>query len=154
MECLICYCFLTTLSSQVGVVVVCETMQKKRWKIGSPNFFFYFASHQVKIWFQNRRMKWKRSRKSKEQAALNSPLTDMSMDVHGMKPQNDSHSSSLEDEEEFEREGKDEKNEMGALRAGSLAPVGFLRNGTLNYDSYSEDELEEGGAQARTGVLA
>lgn len=99
-------------------------------------------------------MKWKRSRKSKEQAALNSPLTDMSMDLHGMKPQNDSHSSSLEDEEEFEGEENDEKDETRAFRAGSLPPVGFLRNGTLNYGSYSEEELEEGGAQARSGVLA
>lgn len=76
----------------------------------------------------------------------------MSMDVHGMKPQNDSHSSSLEDEEEFEREESDKK-ETRALRGGSLPPVGFLRNGTLNYSSYSE-ELEEGRAQARTVVLA
>lgn len=97
-------------------------------------------------------MKWKRSRKSKDQAALNSPLTDMNMD--GMKPQNDSHSSSVEEEEEFEGEENDGKDVRRALRAGSLPPVGFLRNGTLNYSSYSEEELEEGGAQERSGVLA
>lgn len=75
----------------------------------------------------------------------------MSMDRHGMKPQNDSHSSSLEDEEEFEGEENDEKDERRALRAGSSPPVGFLRNGTLNYGSYSEEELEEGGRKQEVG---
>lgn len=73
----------------------------------------------------------------------------MGMDV---KPQNDSHTSSLEDDEEFEED--DEKEQSGALRAGSLPPVGFLKNRTLNYSSFSEEELDEGGAQTRTGVLA
>lgn len=38
----------------------------KRPKCFDEYSFFYF---QVKIWFQNRRMKWKRSKKAKEQAA-------------------------------------------------------------------------------------
>lgn len=117
--------------------------------------WFLFVFHQVKIWFQNRRMKWKRSRKAKDQAT---PLTDTErteIDTHSAKPQSDSHSSSLEDEEELEGEEEDdnEKEEIETLRAGSLAPVGFMRNGTGSYSSYSDKELDEEGPRTRSGVF-
>nr|XP_046260212.1 motor neuron and pancreas homeobox protein 1-like [Scatophagus argus] len=111
---------------------------------------------QVKIWFQNRRMKWKRSRKAKEQATPTSPLTDTErsgMNIHSTKPHSDSHSSSLEDEEELEGEDEDEKEKTEVLRAGSLGSVGFMRHGTGNYSSYSEEELEEGGTRSRSEVF-
>lgn len=117
------------------------------------------VSRQVKIWFQNRRMKWKRSRKAKEQATPTSPLNDMErtgMDMHSAKPQSDSHCSSLEDEEEIEGEDEDEKEETEVLRAGSFGSVGFTRRaggGTGNYGSYSDEELEEGGPRTRSGVF-
>ncbi|XP_034417764.1 motor neuron and pancreas homeobox protein 1-like [Cyclopterus lumpus] len=112
---------------------------------------------QVKIWFQNRRMKWKRSRKAKDQAM---PLTDTERagrDIHCTKPQSDSHSSSLEDEEEIEGDEEDEKEEIEVRTAGSLGSGGFMRNAggeTGNYSSYSEEELEEGGSRTRSGVFA
>lgn len=99
-------------------------------------------------------MKWKRSRKSREQAAPNTPLTDRSVDARGQKPRSDSSSSSPEDEEEFEEEERGDKDDTGAFGAESLAPAGFGRNGTPNYGSYSEGEPQEGGAPARTAVLA
>lgn len=112
---------------------------------------------QVKIWFQNRRMKWKRSRKAKEQATSSTQLTGTDgseTDILGAKHQRDSHSSSPEDDEELElEEDDDEKEEMGVLRAGSLNPVGFMRNRMGNYSSSSEGELEGGGPRTRSGVF-
>lgn len=110
---------------------------------------------QVKIWFQNRRMKWKRSRKAKEQASPSSPQTGSEgaeTDMLSSKHQRDSHSSSPEDDEDLELGDDDEKEGMGQLRAGSLNPTGFLRNGMGNYSSSSEGELEEGVPRTRSVI--
>lgn len=99
-------------------------------------------------------MKWKRSRKAKEQALTSSP-TDIEknrMDAH--KPQSDSQSSDLEDEEEIDGEDVDEKEEIEVMGGDSLSPVVFMRHagrrGAANYSSYSEEELEEGGLGTRS----
>lgn len=110
---------------------------------------------QVKIWFQNRRMKWKRSRKAKEHASPSSPQTGSEgaeTDVLSSKHQRDSHSSSPEDDEDLELGDDDGKVGMGQLRAGSLNPTGFLRNGMGNYSSSSEGELEEGVPRTRSVI--
>ncbi|XP_047457168.1 motor neuron and pancreas homeobox protein 1-like [Mugil cephalus] len=104
---------------------------------------------QVKIWFQNRRMKWKRSRKSKEQVNQTS-VSDTArpgMDIS-------SQSSSLEDEDEIEGEDEDEKEEIEVLRESSLSSVSFIRRaerGMGNYSSYSEEE--DGGPGTRSGAF-
>ncbi|XP_029386893.1 motor neuron and pancreas homeobox protein 1-like [Echeneis naucrates] len=111
---------------------------------------------QVKIWFQNRRMKWKRSRKAKEQAGLTMPLSDTErneMDMHSDKPQGDSQSSSLEDEEELEGEDEEEKEETEVLRAGSLGSVGFMRHAVEAAGNYSSYLVEEGGPRTRGRVF-
>ncbi|XP_072300066.1 uncharacterized protein [Eucyclogobius newberryi] len=91
---------------------------------------------QVKIWFQNRRMKWKRSRKAKEQQG-NAP----SDEIHCSKSRGNFRNSSVDDEddvdaeeEEDEDEGKEELRALGAP---------FARHTPANYSSYSEEEVEE-----------
>ncbi|CAL8240875.1 unnamed protein product [Merluccius merluccius] len=67
---------------------------------------------QVKIWFQNRRMKWKRSRKAKEQQATASASTPQAgTESPAVGEHLGSHSSGLEDEEELEREQEDGEEE-------------------------------------------
>lgn len=100
-------------------------------------------------------MKWKRSRKSKEQASPSSPLTGSEgaeMDMLSSKQQRDSHSSGPEDDEDLELGDDDDKERVGQLRAGSLNPAGFLRNVTGNYVSSSEGELEEAVPRTRSVI--
>lgn len=102
-------------------------------------------------------MKWKRSRKAKEQAAVIS-LTDAErneIDVNDAKAHGDSNSSGLEDEEEME--GEDEKEEIEELRANSSGSSGFTRlpAGEMGkYGTYSEEQQEGRGSRTRCGALA
>ncbi|KAF7216084.1 motor neuron and pancreas homeobox protein 1 [Nothobranchius furzeri] len=77
---------------------------------------------QVKIWFQNRRMKWKRSYKTKEQVPAASLMED-SLDAQRTKHHGGSVSSSLEDEDDVEGEDEGEKEEM---KEDSLDSTGFF----------------------------
>ncbi|XP_076858760.1 motor neuron and pancreas homeobox 2a [Brachyhypopomus gauderio] len=112
---------------------------------------------QVKIWFQNRRMKWKRSRKAKEQAAQ--------LEADGGKRSGkagDGHRCGAHDDpdEELEAEEEDEEDEgfEGALNTGvglSRSSDFLQHSSELSYSShgsYSDDDLEEIGVDRKLGV--
>ncbi|XP_030636727.1 motor neuron and pancreas homeobox 2b [Chanos chanos] len=132
---------------------------------------------QVKIWFQNRRMKWKRSRKAKEQAAQveaerqrgggkvteeKSGADSRRAGVPLREDQEDADDVDDVDEEEEEEE-EDEDDEEGGQHefmgsgAGPQRSADFLQHATsLGYQShspFSEDDLEEvGGADRKIGA--
>uniref|UniRef100_W5MYG2 Motor neuron and pancreas homeobox 2a n=1 Tax=Lepisosteus oculatus TaxID=7918 RepID=W5MYG2_LEPOC len=112
---------------------------------------------QVKIWFQNRRMKWKRSRKAKEQAAQ-AEAERQRGGKQGDKP-GESRGSPRGVREEEEEEEEDEEDEEAAHQefGSSLGhATDYLQHTTdLNYSphgSYSEDELAEGTTDRKIGV--
>ncbi|KAK7881013.1 hypothetical protein WMY93_030602 [Mugilogobius chulae] len=100
---------------------------------------------QVKIWFQNRRMKWKRSRKAKEQQA-----NALSEETHSSRSKDDFNDSSIHDEEDVEAEEEEEEERKEELQA--LRPA-FARHAPANYSSYSEEEVEERDPRTRNGAV-
>ncbi|XP_005935349.1 motor neuron and pancreas homeobox 2b [Haplochromis burtoni] len=137
---------------------------------------------QVKIWFQNRRMKWKRSRKAKEQATASTQSeaerlrssgktgSDKSSESRrALNPDDRRIALELEDGEE-EEDGEDEEEEVAEapqrgfpLSAGNLVGIqqttDFLqRNDEAGYSShspFSDDELdgvEVGGGDRKIGA--
>ncbi|XP_052005002.1 motor neuron and pancreas homeobox protein 1-like [Xyrauchen texanus] len=112
---------------------------------------------QVKIWFQNRRMKWKRSHKAKEQAA------QLETGKRGNKLKDLSRCIAQDDDEDLEAEDEDDEEEeefRKSINVGvSLAhPSDFLQHSSeLSYSShgsYSDDDLEEieGDRKIRLGL--
>ncbi|XP_051800987.1 motor neuron and pancreas homeobox 2b [Acanthochromis polyacanthus] len=135
---------------------------------------------QVKIWFQNRRMKWKRSRKAKEQATASSQseterlrsggktATDKSESRRAVTPDDRGIDLGLEDGDEEEEEEEDEEDEeeeeapqgfpvaMGN-RVGMPRSTDFLKHsnnvGYNPHSPFSDDELEDvGGGDRKIGA--
>lgn len=99
-------------------------------------------------------MKWKRSRKSKEQVTALS-VTDNTMDIESLKHHHISPTSSLEDEKEREVEdefGIEEMKQLSKTYLGSVSFTRYSRGGSGSYTSYSEEELEEGLSRERSGT--
>ncbi|XP_041798522.1 motor neuron and pancreas homeobox 2b [Chelmon rostratus] len=132
---------------------------------------------QVKIWFQNRRMKWKRSRKAKEQATA-SAQSEAQRLRSGGKMANDKSDESrravnpddrgidldLEDGEEEEEEEEDEEEEeeeegQHGFPVGMPRSTDFLQRSTeVGYNPhspFSDEELEGvqvGGGDRKIGA--
>ncbi|XP_042277827.1 motor neuron and pancreas homeobox 2b [Thunnus albacares] len=136
---------------------------------------------QVKIWFQNRRMKWKRSRKAKEQASASTQSEAERLRSGGKTATNKSDESrrpvnpddrgidlDLEDGEEEEEEDEEEEEEEEAQHGFSVAmgngvgmprSTDFLQRGTdVGYNPhspFSDDELDGvqvGGGDRKIGA--
>ncbi|XP_073702482.1 motor neuron and pancreas homeobox 2a isoform X2 [Garra rufa] len=113
---------------------------------------------QVKIWFQNRRMKWKRSRKAKEQAAQ-LETDGCKSGKRENKPKDLSRCSAHDDDDDLDAEDEDEEDEEEEFRKSINAGVGlphpsdFLQHSSaLSYSShgsYSDDDLEEIGGDRK-----
>lgn len=126
---------------------------------------------QVKIWFQNRRMKWKRSRKAKEQASASTQPEAERLRSGGktggdksdesrraVNPDDTGIDLSLEDgededeeDDEEDEEEEEEETQQGfpvamGNRVGMPRSTDFLQRSTdVGYDphsSFSEDELD------------
>ncbi|TSK92888.1 Motor neuron and pancreas homeobox protein 1 [Bagarius yarrelli] len=114
---------------------------------------------QVKIWFQNRRMKWKRSRKAKEQAAQ-LEADGNQQTKRSSKPGDPRRCSTQDDDEELEAEEEEDEDEgFGSALNGSVGlphSSDFLQHSSeLSYSShssYSDDDLEEIGADRKIRV--
>ncbi|KAL7853068.1 hypothetical protein SRHO_G00188530 [Serrasalmus rhombeus] len=114
---------------------------------------------QVKIWFQNRRMKWKRSRKAKEQAAQveaerqraggKKAKENSAGEVQGAVPQEREGLREEEDVDEEEEEEEEDEVEQQEFMSSS----DFLQHdsevGYHNHSQYSDDDMEEMGAGDR-----
>ncbi|KAM9408446.1 motor neuron and pancreas homeobox 2b [Pholidichthys leucotaenia] len=131
---------------------------------------------QVKIWFQNRRMKWKRSKKAKEQANASSQsekgktATDKSDGSRQAEsPDNRRIEIDLEDGEEAEEEEEEEDGEEVAhhgfaaaviSRGGVPRSTDFLQRGSnissfSPHSPFSDDEMQGvqvGGGDRKIGA--
>ncbi|XP_054473930.1 motor neuron and pancreas homeobox 2b [Anoplopoma fimbria] len=136
---------------------------------------------QVKIWFQNRRMKWKRSRKAKEQASASAQsdakllrsggktATDKSKESRqAANPDNRGIELDLEDEEEEEEdeeeeeeddEEEEEEDAQHGFPVGMPRATDFLQRSTdVGYNPhspFSDEELEGvqvGGGDRKIGA--
>lgn len=118
---------------------------------------------QVKIWFQNRRMKWKRSRKAKEQASASGQSESergrnnktSSDKIETMKRPSDPDDRVVLDLEEEEENDEEEDEYPVAMGNGMPRSTDFLKQNYSPHSPFSEDEtdtVEVGGMDRKIGA--